>query len=283
MVLSISACGNTNTDITIQALYDATNIPALLEKYDSVYFARSEDGDVYEEQYYSKEYRYISYDYNPESAYVTFSTDHSHYIYYMDMYMRLVVLTPDGMADMKSIFAEEIDQYISSTSLLNDTITSVTKKGDQLIVTSVSDQEELDSYTAEGWTIHGEEHVIDAKTHELISAKSSYTNNETGETYGGSIQVTYGGEIPESMKKFVEYDQQTENLRTVTIVSNPGAANEKTESLQVPKGLQVACTSLADDYEETPYTLYTDAACTQTFEGEWDVNSDLTIYVKWTK
>ena len=70
------------------------------------------------------------------------------------------------------------------------------------------------------------------------------------------------------------------NLHTVTIVSNPGADNEKTESIQVPNGLRVAITDLAD-VEEPLYTLYADAACTQTFEGEWDVNTDLTIYVKW--
>ena len=35
------------------------------------------------------------------------------------------------------------------------------------------------------------------------------------------------------------------------------------------------------DVEEPLYTLYADAACTQPFEDEWDVNADLTIYVKW--
>ena len=48
----------------------------------------------------------------------------------------------------------------------------------------------------------------------------------------------------------------------------------------MPNGLRVAITDLAD-VEEPLYTLYADAACTQTFEGEWDVNTDLTIYVKW--
>ena len=32
---------------------------------------------------------------------------------------------------------------------------------------------------------------------------------------------------------------------------------------------------------EEPFAVYADAACTQTFEEDWDVNADLTIYVKW--
>ena len=81
------------------------------------------------------------------------------------------------------------------------------------------------------------------------------------------------------MNPFLAYEQETENLRTVTIVSNPGTENEKTESIQVAKGLQVTCS--ADYFVEEFFALYADAACTQTFEGEWDVNADITIYVKW--
>jgi hypothetical protein len=83
------------------------------------------------------------------------------------------------------------------------------------------------------------------------------------------------------MKKLVKYAQQTEDMRTVTIVFNPGAANEKTEGVQVPKGLQVEF--YADSSDENPYTLYADAACTQVMELDTDVNSDLTVYIKWNE
>ena len=77
----------------------------------------------------------------------------------------------------------------------------------------------------------------------------------------------------------VEEKQGSENLRTITIVSNPGTENEKTESIQVPCGLQVSISSYWE-IEET-FAVYADAACTRTFEEEWDVNTDLTLYVKW--
>ena len=87
-------------------------------------------------------------------------------------------------------------------------------------------------------------------------------------------------EIPEGMKTFMEYDQQTEDMRTITVVSNPGTENEKTQSVQVPKGLSGGLTPAAE-YADRTFTIYTDAACTQTFEEAPDVNSDITVYIKW--
>ena len=123
-----------------------------------------------------------------------------------------------------------------------------------------------------------ETYTIDAKTREMTTVKTVYTyKDETVEE--GVITITRDVEAPEGTKPFLAYEQETENLRKVTIVSNPDTENEKTESIQVAKGLQVAFS--ADYFVEESFTLYADAACTQTFEGEWDVNADLTIYVKW--
>ena len=76
-------------------------------------------------------------------------------------------------------------------------------------------------------------------------------------------------------------ENEKENLRTVTIVSNPGADNEKTETVKVAKG--VAVTFSPDFLLEKTFTMYADAACTQVLEGDFDVNSDLTVYVKWNE
>ena len=301
MILTLAACGgkestppkdttpestapesttpeSTMPEITAQFLYDAGKIPELLKKHDSVYLVHTENGEVYEEEYFSNECYYTFYGYN-EYEYALFSTAHSHYMYFEDKYERVIVVSPDGLLDLESLFAEDLDRNIFTDSLLNDTVTSVIEKDGQIIVTSVPDREELDTYEAEGWSLGKEETVLDAKTFDVIFERADYTEIETGEVYEGAINITYDGEIPESMKKFVEYDTQTENMRTVTVVTNPGGDNEKTESLQVPKGLQVTFSGLAD--EETPYTLYTDAECTQAFEEEADTDSDLTIYVKW--
>lgn len=284
MVFSLIACANkeiATAEITVQDLYDATNIPALLEKHDSVYVLYTENGEVYKEEYYSKEYCYTFFGgelYEMDSDLASLTTNHSCHYCYDNTYTQSIVLTPDGMVDMGSIFAEFSEKTIFSETLLNDTITSITEKDGNIIVTSVSDSEEIEAMKAEGVTVGEEEYVLDANTRELISVKSVFFN-EAEEENEGAIYFTYDVEIPKGMEKLMEYAQQTENMRTITIISNPGTDTEKTESVQVPKGVVAGLE--ADMSTDKAFTLYTDAACTQIFKEAPDVNSDVTIYIKW--
>ena len=261
-------------ELTLQDIYDASNVAALLKNHDSVHILYTGNGEVFQEDYYSKEQNYSFYkgeEFNDEF----FMTDHSYYMN-SDKIVRLVLLTPSGMAEMKDVFANEHKVNVFSTNLLNDIITSVTEKDGYIIMTSVSDQEEIDSI--EGLVSCEEELVLDAKTYDLISVKSIFRYED--EVYEGTTTFTYDVEIPEIIKTFMEYDQQTEDMRTITVVSNPGTEQEKTESVLSPKGLIVGLSPEAA-YADRTFTLYTDAACTQPLEEAPDVNADVTVYIKW--
>ena len=261
-------------ELTLQDIYDASNVAALLKNHDSVHILYTGNGEVFQEDYYSKEQNYSFYkgeEFNDEF----FMTDHSYYMN-SDKTIRLVLLTPSGMAEMKDVFANEHKVNVFSTNLLNDIITSVTEKDGCIIMTSVSDQEEIDSI--EGLVSCEEELVLDAKTYDLISVKSIFRYED--EVYEGTTTFTYDVEIPEIIKTFMEYAQQTEDMRTITVVSNPGTEQEKTESVLSPKGLIVGLSPEAA-YADRTFTLYTDAACTQPLEEAPDVNADVTVYIKW--
>ena len=261
-------------ELTLQDIYDASNVAALLKNHDSVHILYTGNGEVFQEDYYSKEQNYSFYkgeEFNDEF----FMTDHSYYMN-SDKTVRLVLLTPSGMAEMKDVFANEHKVNVFSTNLLNDIITSVTEKDGCIIMTSVSDQEEIDSI--EGLVSCEEELVLDAKTYDLISVKSIFRYED--EVYEGTTTFTYDVEIPEIIKTFMEYDHQTEDMRTITVVSNPGTEQEKTESVLSPKGLIVGLSPEAA-YADRTFTLYTDAACTQPLEEAPDVNADVTVYIKW--
>lgn len=261
-------------ELTLQDIYDASNVAALLKNHDSVHILYTGNGEVFQEDYYSKEQNYSFYkgeEFNDEF----FMTDHSYYMN-SDKTVRLVLLTPSGMAEMKDVFANEHKVNVFSANLLNDIITSVTEKDGCIIMTSVSDQEEIDSI--EGLVSCEEEFVLDAKTYDLISVKS--ISRYEDEVYEGTTTFTYDVEIPEIIKTFMEYDQQTEDMRTITVVSNPGTEQEKTESVLSPKGLIVGLSPEAA-YADRTFTLYADAACTQPLEEAPDVNADVTVYIKW--
>lgn len=281
MIVTITACNdkeNAGSEITLQEIYDASKVASLLENHESVYIVRTENGKVSSEEYYSKEYSFIFYYgeiYGMEFDEAFFVTDHSYFVYSDNSMVRLVPITPDGMTDMADSFAKESEIHVFMDAILNDIITSVTEKDDHIIVTSITDQEEIDS--VEGLVSCEEELVLDAKTREFISVKGIF-RYET-EVYENVTTFIFDAEIPENMKKFVECDRQTTDMRTITVVTNPGTENEKIESVQSPKGMSAGLTPDSEYYDRN-FTLYADEACTQVFDTP-DVNSDVTVYIKW--
>ena len=273
MVLTFAACGK--VEITMQEIYDAAQTESLLKNHESVSIRDEMDGDIWNERYLTEEYIY---DYVPdeESDWAEFMTDDACYCYMGGDYLRYLPISPDGVSDFASYRAEHYAAVILGEEALDDTIESVTKKDSRITVKSVCGQEALAEL---GVTSAKFEYVLDAKTREMISVISDYTYDD--ETAFGSVtEVTYDTEEPEMVKTFLEYDNQTENLRNITVVSNPGIENEKIESVQVPKGLIIGFRYDEDDASE--FHLYTDAACTELYDPYGDTDSDITIYVKWT-
>ena len=124
------------------------------------------------------------------------------------------------------------------------------------------------------------EYVLDAKTYEVFSVIGDFAFND-GTAYHVVTEAAYDIEEPEMLKAFLEYDNQTENLRNITVVSNPGTEKEEVKSIQAPKGLVIGFR--CDDDLEYEFEAYADAACTEPYALYEDAESDTTIYVKWSK
>ena len=260
------------------------------ENHESVYVRYSESGNLYEEKYLSKEYSYSSMDgevYGLASDLLSFTSEHTFYTYYDGEYIRSLLISPDGLSDDKYHMLKDAG-FALEEGTLQETIQSVKKKDGRIIVTSFESPEAIEASEKGGLVSYNAEYVLDAKTHELISVKDVIEYDD-GTVYNVGVDFIYDAEIPEGMKAFVEYEQQTEDLRTITIVSNPGTESEKSESVQIPKGLSVALEpdfifeldfSTNPEIEEV-FELYSDAACTQLFDLSEDDDSDITIYVKW--
>ena len=284
LVLSFAACTDkesTPPEITLQEVYDTgKNYLALLGDHESVYLMYNVNGKLIQEDYYNKDYFYTFYDgehFEWGSDIANCLTEKSKYFYTENIYALNVSVAPSGIVGIEEYFDLIGTTGFISSEMLDDENASITEKDGFIIVSVTSDEEDL-AVMGEDVVSCVETYTIDANTREMTTVRTVYTF-EDGSVEDGIITITRDVEMPEGMKPFVAYEEETENVRTVMIVSNPGTENEKTESLQVAKGLQVA---IAPDYfvEET-FALYADAACTQTFEEDWDVNTDLTIYIKW--
>ena len=270
----------TPTEITLEEVYEAgKNLLALLGNHENVYACVTSEGKVIREEYLSKQYGYSYYSadfMNIGFEYASFVTATNGYAHYDGTYAIDVVLTPDGIAETPDLLTMLGTSAFISSAVLNDEVTIVEEDG-FIIVACNADLEDL-LLMGDNVVSCVETYTLDAKTREMVSIKTVYTY-EDGSVDEGVVTITRDVEEPESMKPFLEFVQETVEMRTVTIVSNPGTENEKTETVQVPKGLQIAFGS-DWDVEET-LTLYADAACTQLFEETEGFDQDVTVYVKW--
>lgn len=276
MVLTLAACAKMS--VSMQEIYDAAQTEAMLKNHQGVSIRDKIDGELVNERYLTKEYIF---DYlpNAESDWAEFVTDNSCYSYLGGAYVRYLPITPDGVSDgFASYRAEHYASVILDAETVDEVITSVSKKDGRFYAKSVLSQKILESMAEFGVTSGNFEYVLDAKTREILSIEGNYTYNDDS-THQMTSEISYDAEVPEMVKTFLEYANQTENLRTITVVTNPGTDKEVSQSVQVPKDLLVGLRY----YEDSEYTfeVYTDAACTEAYDPYADVASDLTIYVKW--
>ena len=264
--------------ISLQEVYDAgKDFSALLGDHENVYVQATLNGDLLWEEYLSEQYWYSYYaaDYmNMGFEYSSFATDGAEYFCFDGFYARSITLTPSGIVDSSGILDLVGTGTFISSMMLKDTSTIIEKDG-FIIVICTANLEDL--FVDEGVISCVETYTVDAKTREMVSVRTVYTY-EDGTVEEGIITITRDVEAPAGMAPYLEYVENVESMRTVTIVSNPGAENEKIESIQAPVGLDI---SISPDFEvEEIFTLYADADCTQLFE-DWNLDTDLTIYVKW--
>ena len=275
MVLSLFACGS--EEITMQKIYDAGLNEALLEKHESVYVRDEVNGEPYSESYLTKEYCYYNY---TSYGWMEIYTDDAYYDWFDGVFTRIFPVTSEGVRDMESYRAENDASILFSPETAYETIESVSEKDGRITVVSFFDQEALENKVEENLTSGRFEYVLDAESLDVIcySGDDSYDN---GEVYHMDSEVSYDVEAPEMAKIFLEYVNQAEDLRNVTIVTNPGTEKEISQSFRMPKGMLAVC-GTAGSLEAT-FEMYADAACTESYDPYMNTRSDLTIYVKWAE
>lgn len=277
IVLSLAACGK--VEITMQEINDANKTEVLLKNHQSVYIHDEMDGENFGEVYLTKDYVF---NYMPggEFDWMEFLTDDARYSLAGDDCVYYVFITPDGIGNFTSERAERSASAALRAYDEGEIIESVSKKDGRITVKTFLGEDVIAAEQEEfGVTSSKSELVLDAKNREIISITNDFTYDD-GSAVRVITEVTYDADAPELVKTILSYENQTENLRNVTIVSNPGTEKEESKSIQVPKGLIVGLEF--DDEFASAVEFYTDAACTEAYDPYAGIDSDLTIYVKWT-
>ncbi len=266
--------------ITLQEIYDASKTEALLKNHESVSIRSEIDGELLNIQYLTKGYVF-NFVPSAEGDWAEFMTDDVYYACLDDLYVSYIPVTPTGVSD--GYAAERAEKYallILGEDALEDIIESVEIKDGSITVTAALSDESLEIWAEFGVIAGRFVYVLDAKTREMISVTSDYTYVD-GSGFNSTVELTYDAEAPEALKEFLAYENRTENPRNVTVVSNPGTEEEVSRTVQIPKGV-VAGFNFADEVANA-FGAYTDAACTIAYDPYADVDSDLTVYVKWSE
>lgn len=281
LLLLLAACGNQTTaapEMTIQELIDAHRLESMLENYESVRIQCEANGEPYTDMYLSEEVSYEDF-----GTWEQYMSDQSCYIYENGAYRRIVWLEADGFVDIADFRAETYDTPMLNTDSLKEDIQSITSKNGRLIVTTELDREKLTKEEladlVDDTLVSGNfEYVLDANTYDPIQATGSQTY-EDGLTIEADFTFTYDTEISEALQKFLDLEQQTEDLRTVTLVFHAKDGTEQTEYIQLPRGMMIGlCTP---SYTVDEFELYADAACTELFVDSGSYMEDTTVHVKW--
>ena len=114
--------------------------------------------------------------------------------------------------------------------------------------------------------------TFNADTYELIET-SYYLDNDLLQTESH----VYDRDMPRCINSIcASFDRICDKTVTVTATANPGEDNELTKSIVVPANVMVSF--YAPDMVAPEY--YTDRECTQPYNDDWDMESDLTLYIR---
>lgn len=275
LLAGLTACGSQN-GITMQEVYDANRPAALLANHESVCARFAVDGEDVSLNYVSEE---VTYD--EAYGWACFMTDEVAYSSEGGTYHRMLPINEEGLVAVADYRAAYDVRLLMDKTTTRETVESVTEQDGRLTVSTRLPAKYFLELTQgqEGVKACRCEYVLDADTRALIGGRS-VCDFEDGTSFTVTSEMTYDEALPDQARAFLALEEQGAQLRTITLVTNPGTQQEKIQSVRVAKGLSVRLDSGMGEGTMTPYA---DAACTRPYTAPGDHDSDVTVYLKWSE
>lgn len=260
-------------ELTMEQVVEANMAENLLKHYDSYYLKfTSANGET--EMYKDAEMFYYA---NAAGEYLrTDSIDYDNFDngeYTKYMYVEREPFVSDS----------EVNSLMNVEVTLEEEIQEIKQEGENIIF-STKLPEEWHAEIAEAMGVElldGDypliQYTLDAKTYAVLKSSETIMHKDGTE---GAVFVTeaeYNAERPEAAKKLLDRATATENIRTLTIIANPGTDQEKEYKETVLKGEKIV-----PYFPDDTWKLYTDAECTQEKTEPADLQADATYYAKST-
>ena len=115
---------------------------------------------------------------------------------------------------------------------------------------------------------------MDSETLAILETENVQCHADGTKEEPSTVTVTYDAPRPEGALALLERLSDKQNLRTITMILNPGTEKESSDSVYVQKGEGV----MLINPEGKTLEVFKDSACTEPYTGGADTNKDLTIY-----
>ena len=265
----MTACGAKETEtaeISLLKLMEANRTETLLEKYDSFSLRMEYEGS--EIIYYVDDT--LAY-FEETPGFYSVTSGEGFYYNEEGNYCRELYA---GMEMDNSWYASlAFDPEVT----LQEEIVDVQHSDGNIVIHTIMPKDKLEAQgpEADGMESMKVEYRVAGDDYRLLSAVQTNTFAD-GTTSSITVSAAYNVERLEKAQELYDKLTQTEDVRTVTLVLDPGTPEEASYSVTVPKGGDRVAPIYPEEYGAE---LYLDAECTQVFDGATDYNTDMTLYL----
>lgn len=253
--------------ITMEQVIEANSTEKLLSHYHSAY-----EVSPTMRRYVETEFRY----YNEDGVKEEIQMPDTVYGLYDGQYWGQ--LTPGGVWDSDSEYYAYFGLDHEATAL--EEIEKIEDNGDTLMLYTVLQPDSLSAkkdtlgidYRDGDWIECS--YKLDSETLAILETENVQCHADGTKEEPSTVTVTYDAPRPEGALALLERLSDKQNLRTITLILNPGTEKESSDSVYVQKGEGV----MLINPEGKTLEVFKDSACTEPYTGGADTNKDLTIY-----
>lgn len=256
--------GKTSVDITLEEVMEANRTENLRKHYDNFRISMEDDEAAW--KYYVNQ-DYVFYEDGSISELTTDTCKFGKYTRFVTGFLFIEEEQDNSWYD-NLLFDAEYAEY--------EELVDCVKDGDTLLLTSQIPTKQfvkLVGHKAEGDYILME-YRLDPDTYAIEEFTETIMHSNNTTTISLKTTVEYDTDCPEMATTLYQHATQTDNLRTVTVVVAPDTSQEKSYSIQVPKGDDVKYAK-PDKYKK----MYADRACTKDLPDTIDLKADATYYI----
>lgn len=276
IAIMLSACEK-KVDIKMEQVCKATTVAEILQNNDSVtsnLSSKQNNIDIF--TYFDKNYRYVYQVLDGKTSEYLAQMGTNNFVAYNEDTGYENVIIADGYEEILYNY-----EFLETDSSAPDNILSSVQKDGKIYIETEVDHDTLARYLSEEY---GEEiedgvylfstYIVDADTYIAENIVEYFCYPDGSKEAMSEMTIALNESMPEKAAELMKRLEDNENSRKATLILYPDTENERSFTMNCPKG-ERARFRVPEECQ-----IYTDRECTVLYDDSADNNSDITVYAK---